>query len=592
MKPAYPPGDVFPSSQRVRDALARLVTSEEFRASPQLVAFLTFVIEAALGGNSDRIKAYTIGVEALGRGANFDPQIDPIVRVEATRLRRTMERYYAGSGATDPVIIDLPRGSYVPNFRCRLDAEPVMPPTAAEHSAPVGLSHRLRLILPVVVLLIVVGFFAPRIRFDWSSGPATTSALPVASLPSIAPVLRPGNGMPTLLVQPFDLIGAPDRHAISAGSLHDMLSDAFAHFDLVNVIWEPMESGPNGGAGTATRLPLDYRLAGTVQYDEDGAARIRFRLIDATDGAVVWSRVFDERPEEMDHRAAEESIVRDLTGTLVQPFGVIYAHGRRLALAGGAGDPRYRCLLETIETFRSFDSSQNASARSCLEQLTTFDPTFALGWTYLAALYLREHQYGFDAPRNTDLPPLERALRAAQRGVELSPAGARAHEMLFAVLFARRDLAAAFMAGDKALQLNKYDMRTVGTYGIRKIAVGDIDRGMEMLRQAGGDNAITPAFEQFFIFVGSYITGDLTQASFHASRLTSDTFQLALVARTLMATSKGDADTARNAIDHLTALNPAWHRDPRAQLAKFFYDDRIIDRLTKDLAAAGLSNSN
>ena len=111
-----------PTPDKVREALARLVASEEFRASPQLVRFLRFVAEAALDGNAARITSYAIGVDALARGAAFDPQGDPIVRVEATRLRRAIERYYAGSGAGDLVLIQLPRGSYVPSFAFRARA--------------------------------------------------------------------------------------------------------------------------------------------------------------------------------------------------------------------------------------------------------------------------------------------------------------------------------------------------------------------------------------------------------------------------------------------------------------------------------------
>src|SRR6185312_6124063 len=108
-----------PSPDDIRAALNRMVTSHVFSRSPQLGAFLRFVVEAVLHGKADRIKAYTIGVEVLRRDTKFDPQLDPIVRVEATRLRRAIERYYAGPGLTDAVIIDLPRGSYVPTFRRR-----------------------------------------------------------------------------------------------------------------------------------------------------------------------------------------------------------------------------------------------------------------------------------------------------------------------------------------------------------------------------------------------------------------------------------------------------------------------------------------
>src|ERR1044072_5217180 len=106
-------------ADEIRAALQRMIVSDVFSRSPQLGAFLRFVVEAVLHGRAERIKAYTIGVEVLRRDTKFDPQLDPIVRVEATRLRRTIERYYAGPGASDSVIIDLPRGSYVPVFRRR-----------------------------------------------------------------------------------------------------------------------------------------------------------------------------------------------------------------------------------------------------------------------------------------------------------------------------------------------------------------------------------------------------------------------------------------------------------------------------------------
>src|SRR5882724_11804131 len=114
-----------PCADDVRAALEHIAISEAFRGSPQLVSFLRYVVESTLRGASDRIKGYTIAVEALGRGENFDPQADPIVRVEAMRLRRALGRYYANGGRCDLVLIELPLGSYVPAFhRNTLDAPP------------------------------------------------------------------------------------------------------------------------------------------------------------------------------------------------------------------------------------------------------------------------------------------------------------------------------------------------------------------------------------------------------------------------------------------------------------------------------------
>jgi hypothetical protein len=106
-----------PSIPEVRAALDRFVVSPQMRCAPRLVGFLRYVVEATLAGQHCRIKSYTIAVEALGRDPSFDPQADPIVRVEAGRLRAALAHYYAGSGRDDPVVIELWRGSYVPVFR-------------------------------------------------------------------------------------------------------------------------------------------------------------------------------------------------------------------------------------------------------------------------------------------------------------------------------------------------------------------------------------------------------------------------------------------------------------------------------------------
>jgi TolB-like protein len=529
-----------PSAQEIRAALERVAASDVMRGSPQLTAFLRFVVEAVLEGSGDRIKGYVIAVEVLKRGAAFNPQIDPIVRVEATRLRRTLERYYAGVGADDPIVIRLPRGTYVPTFSRRDGA---VGPGAAHGEA------------------------------------ANSEGLP-------GEALRPGNGMPVLLVQSFEVGGTPGPRSISAASLHATLSDAFARFDLVNIVWESAEGvRPAREAVAATaELRVDYRFVGSVDYGDDGSVRLRFRLIDAAAGNVVWTREVDVAATD-DPAAAQEAIVRELAATLVQPFGVIFAHGRAKSLGARIGDPRYRGLLEAAESFRSFDPAQHVRARTGLERLTLLDPSFALGFSYLAALYVREYLYGLDG-HAAELPLLERALRAARRGVELDPESARAYEMLFLTLFARRDLPAAFAAGDKAIERNKYDMRAVGGYGQRLIAIGEIDKGMDMLMRAGDEGGVRPAVDQFFLFLGSYLRGDAAAAAFHAGQLTSDTFQLGLVARALVAVAAGDRDGARVALDRLVGLNPAWRDDPRGQLEKFFPAAFIVDRLAAGLAAA------
>src|SRR5579864_2763991 len=102
------------SSESILEQLQKIVSSSLFENAARSRTLLTFVVERAVDNQADRLKEYTLGAEALGRGDSFDPRTDPIVRAEASRLRGRLERYYAAEGRADPIEISLPRGSYVP----------------------------------------------------------------------------------------------------------------------------------------------------------------------------------------------------------------------------------------------------------------------------------------------------------------------------------------------------------------------------------------------------------------------------------------------------------------------------------------------
>jgi tetratricopeptide (TPR) repeat protein len=105
------------SATEVRDELDRILASPMFAGARRPSGFLRYVVETCLNGGGARIKEYLIGVDVFGRSAEYDPRVDPVVRVEAGRLRTKLGQYYAGPGHDDRIVIDLPKGSYVPEFR-------------------------------------------------------------------------------------------------------------------------------------------------------------------------------------------------------------------------------------------------------------------------------------------------------------------------------------------------------------------------------------------------------------------------------------------------------------------------------------------
>jgi adenylate cyclase len=101
----------------VRDELRRVLSSSSFTTSDRNRRFLEYVIEETLAGRATRLKAYNIATTVFGRPDSFDPQIDPVVRMEAGRLRRALERFYLLEGNAVSVHIAMPKGGYVPEFR-------------------------------------------------------------------------------------------------------------------------------------------------------------------------------------------------------------------------------------------------------------------------------------------------------------------------------------------------------------------------------------------------------------------------------------------------------------------------------------------
>lgn len=125
----------------VRQELNRVLASHEFHSSKRSQDFIRYVVEHTLTGRADTLKERTIGIDVFGRSTSYEPSDDATVRVKAGEVRKRLGLYYAGQGAADPVRIELPAGTYIPEFRWTNAAgEAAVPDTPASLEAP-GKSH-------------------------------------------------------------------------------------------------------------------------------------------------------------------------------------------------------------------------------------------------------------------------------------------------------------------------------------------------------------------------------------------------------------------------------------------------------------------
>jgi hypothetical protein len=96
--------------------LERVIGSQAFHESESLRSFLSFIVNKLVAGEEDQIKEYTIAIDVFGRGSQFNPRIDSVVRVQAGRLRYKLQEYYTTEGKADKILIELPKGHYKPVF--------------------------------------------------------------------------------------------------------------------------------------------------------------------------------------------------------------------------------------------------------------------------------------------------------------------------------------------------------------------------------------------------------------------------------------------------------------------------------------------
>ncbi len=125
---------------KVMDQLAKILASPGFTRSSRMQRFLQFVVSSALEGQFDVLKESYIGTTVFERAPTYDPKLDPIVRVEARRLRTKLQTYYETEGRGDRIVIQLPKGGYLPTFE-ELDLLPAAEMSSAESNPEDGMTE-------------------------------------------------------------------------------------------------------------------------------------------------------------------------------------------------------------------------------------------------------------------------------------------------------------------------------------------------------------------------------------------------------------------------------------------------------------------
>lgn len=467
-----------------RAQLALILNSADFDATGRERRFLSHVVEETLEGRGDRIKAYSIAVEVFGRDMSFDPQTDPIVRIEAGHLRRGLERYYLTAGHNDPVLITIPKGGYVPTFSVRSPPETFEPPLPVAEKVTTPYRWMRASWLTVVLA-------------------AAVAALAVLALGLASSGVRPTSPeIPRLLVETFDdLSGTEASRAIASGLTQEIVGQLSKFKDVIVV-----QSSENSVA------PSRFVLAGSVHLSAD-AFRLRVRFINRADGSVLWADSYDGEMKVAALLETETSIAQKVATSLAQTYGVIFQADASLNVSNPPDDwAAYSCTLSFYAYRATVDQTALPSVRACLEKAVERFPGYATAWGLLSQAYIDEIRFlPFDEAATS--ASIARALATAKRAVELDPLNIRGLQAEMFALYFSKEIEAALSVGKRALTINPNDTELMGEYGYRLALSGEWDDGCPLVEEARTRNPGPLAYYETALALCAYFRGDYPQAA-------------------------------------------------------------------------------
>lgn len=468
------PGEQPPRAQ-VEEQLKRLLVSESFAGAIRSQGFLRFIVEETLAGRQDRLHGYTIGVHALGRSEDFDPQADPIVRVEAGRLRRRLERHYLTEGVDDPVLIEVPKGGYVPEFSYRISIlQSAEPREESELETSVESPRRHRRNRTVIAALGVVAifalFFGSRMLFRGENDVTSVGGLPVVREGPIRTVVMPFSYQTTTETHPF----------LTSGLVEELIA-MLAALPGVEVI--ALGSAAQAAADELTpkeiaqTLKVDYLIQGDVRQERD-RVRVNVKVIETSSSLVQLANRYDGTIENILDLQME--VARDLADALAE---TVTPELDRQLRATGLRDPEALALYYQASTLRDppTDPVRSRLAEEAYRRVIELDPEFAGGYAGLA--YVLSARSWWALSEHPEIDAVE-ALDAARSAVEKDPNFGWAQATLAFALNVNGDHDGSLQAARSAARLSPGNPHTLALSGLFQAYAGEVEAGIPLARSA------------------------------------------------------------------------------------------------------------
>jgi len=525
-----------PTPKAIRAQLERILRSAVFKASEKQRRFLSFIVDETLKERTSQLKGYTIAVRVYGRSDNFDPQVDPIVRVEAGRLRRALEHYYLTTGKDDPVRIQIPKGGYVPTFQ---EAQ--------------------------------ISPYGNKTRFS-------------------KPEARAGTTEPSIAVMPLVNLTGDEEQDYFIDGLTEELTNEIARYQEFQVIASQstmrFKSRKTDPKEVGRQLGVRFLLTGSVQVDQK-TIKVIMRLLDTSNAEQIWGESYKRDQTAAGLIAVQEEIANRVIGIIADQYGLITRRLSRESRKKAPADLRvYDAVLRFYHYELELTPDAFEKAMAALEQAVEIDPDYGLAWAMLGHLHADNYALKF---REIEAP-LEKALTFAQRGVALAPEVQFTHDALTLVYFHQGDKEKFLQHVEQTIALNPNAPYITGVAGWHMALYGEWERGLALLRKGMKLNPFFPSWFHLATYMDYYRRGEYKNAFAEALKFNYPGLYLDPLIRAAALGQMVKMEEARAAVDELLKLEPNFFAQRQQLVSCYVKVDELRDKIIQGLLKAGLDD--
>lgn len=424
-----------PSPDEVRAALDQVLASSQFRDAGRLGPFLRHLVERTLAGDDASLKESLLGTEFFQRGADYDPRTDPVVRVEARRLRARLDEYYAGNPRANRTRITLPKGGYVPAFES-------LALGSGDEIAKIEQPARnwVRFAGTGVVVLASVAALWWQFSGSKPSGPAA---------------------VPAVVVLPLENVGGNPENDYFAEGLTEEMIDRLSRLKGLRVVARGVSASLKGKGldlrEAASRVNANLAVEGSIRRQGD-RLRVAARLVDAAGGSTLWSQTYER--ELKDVFAIQDEIAQSVASAL--RLRVPQGNAASLPSRYTSNLAAYTAYLKGRHQFNLYSETGMRRAIMYYNEALQAQPDYAPAVAQLSHTYALLAYYN-SLPKGVEL---SEAKRLAEKAISLDPGLAEAHAALGMVLaFQDWNWTAAEAELKKAQEVDPSSAYGHGSYG-------------------------------------------------------------------------------------------------------------------------------